>query len=464
MPSPSFTKFWNLAPDVSNPNILNMYVYGEIKTSSNWFWGSDTDVVTSSFIKDLNKYPNVDTINVYINSPGGDVYAAAAIRNQLRTHKATVHTWGDGMIASAAVGILQAADSGCRHMSRAALLMVHDPATRVSGTAKDMEQAAILLNKVKETILSIYLDSTTATKEELADMMDKTTYLTADEAKQFGFIDLVTEDEATMSIENNDTFVFNGVPCIFSNFADPEQLRQKLTEIEPYIKNVNEGGTVMTFEEILNALPAEQQAVITTHITDSISAAVEDKQTLWDREKETMQNDLTAAQTRVVTLENQIKGTAGDDPEEAILNSLSEDARKLVVEARAAAAAAEATLQNERQAAAKAAFKQSMQAYEALPITDEQMDALFTLSTSDSTNFASLSELLTIANNAISAGFVSVGTDKGKPLATDAYTELENKVAEKRAADPTISYNDAMRIVVNENPDLYDRYRDSKIV
>ena len=91
MPEPNFKQFWNLAPDENSPEVLNMYVYGEIMDQQGWF-GDESDVVTSRFLQDLKQYPDVKTINVYINSPGGGVFAAAAIRNQLRQHKAVVHT------------------------------------------------------------------------------------------------------------------------------------------------------------------------------------------------------------------------------------------------------------------------------------------------------------------------------------------------------------------------------------
>ena len=111
-----FKKFWNLAPDNSDSSILNMYVYGQICSASSFF-GSQDDVVASNFVEDLNSFPNIRTINVYINSPGGSVFAAASIINQLRKHPAQVHTWCDGICASAAVGILMAAILFMKRMS-----------------------------------------------------------------------------------------------------------------------------------------------------------------------------------------------------------------------------------------------------------------------------------------------------------------------------------------------------------
>ena len=57
-----FKKFWNLAPDHSDENVLNMYVYGEICSASSFF-GSEDDVVASNFVSDLNQYPGIKTIN-----------------------------------------------------------------------------------------------------------------------------------------------------------------------------------------------------------------------------------------------------------------------------------------------------------------------------------------------------------------------------------------------------------------
>ena len=465
---PKFTPFWNLAPDINKPDVLNMYVYGEIKSSSHWLFGSDTDVVTSSFIKDLNRYPDVNTINVYINSPGGDVFAAAAIKNQLKAHKAQVHTWGDGLIASAAVGLMCAADQGCRHMSKAALLMIHDPMTRVQGNVRDMEKAIEVLNKVKNTIVNIYEEATGLERTKLEEMMAAETYLEASEAKEYGFIDVITEDEAEMTITNDDTFTFNGVSCTFSNFANPKALREKLQHLAN-VTNNHEGGTLMNFEDILASLPADQQSTVRNHIATVITNAVTEKQTTWNTEKTQLTNDLANAQAELLTAQNDLAAAneklqginSTQNPEDAFLDSLPADAKQMVLQARAAQAAAEAKLQEAEEAKNYEAFKNTLSVYDSLPIQEEQYKALYALNKADSKNYEALVGLMEVANEAMAAGFTAKGSDQGVPAVTNAWEAIEQKVTALRAEDNTLSYNEALNRVVKENPELYDRYRNN---
>ena len=115
-------KFWNIASTLGDDKVLNVYIYGDIVTDRNFWFGSPDDVVTREFIKDLNNHPNAKRINVYINSGGGEVFAAVAMAQQLQKHKAEVHTYVEGIAASAATIIAMAGD--VRHMSKSSLYMI----------------------------------------------------------------------------------------------------------------------------------------------------------------------------------------------------------------------------------------------------------------------------------------------------------------------------------------------------
>ncbi len=461
MPEPKFKQFWNLAPDENSPEVLNMYVYGEIMDQQGWF-GDESDVVTSRFLKDLKKYPDVKTINVYINSPGGGVFAAAAIRNQLRQHKAVVHTWGEGLIASAAVGLMGAADPGCRHMSNSALLMIHNPSTRTVGDAAAMLKAAEVLDKVKNTLLNMYVEDTGSDRDMLAKLMDECTYMEASEAQKYGFIDTITEENSELTINDDDTFIYNGVSCAFSNYANPGELKARLTHLA---KLKNEGGNNdMTFEEVLNSLSAENQNLVRNHISEALNnakaQAIQDK-AAWDAEKASLEGELSTVKVELATTNAELdkfKNT-GVDPDEAFLNSLPEEARKAVISARQAEAEAKAQIQSMAEEKAFNAFKNTLSAYDALPIQDEHIQSLYKASKADPEGYKALTELLQVANQAMSAGFTPQG-GTGVPTATTAYDEIEQRVSALRAKDTTLSYNDAFNRVVKEDPDLYNRYRE----
>ena len=173
-------KFWNMSSNLTDDSVLNMYVYGDIVTDSHWFFGSDDDVVTREFIKDLNNHPQAKRINVYINSGGGEVFAAVAIAQQLKKHKAEVHTYVEGIAASAATIIAMAGD--VRHMTVSGLYMIHLPSSSVRGNKHEFEKGIEVLQKVEDIIRLTYKNKTNLSDEELTAMIDHETWLTAEEA------------------------------------------------------------------------------------------------------------------------------------------------------------------------------------------------------------------------------------------------------------------------------------------
>lgn len=457
-----FTKFWNLETDPRNSKVLNMYVYGQIKSSSHWLFGSDTDVVTNTFIKDLRNHPDAETINVYINSPGGEVFAAAAIRNQLRAHKAKVHTFIDGIAASAATVIALAGDE--ISMSRASLMMIHNPLTGVQGNAAELQKAIELLNKVKGTIVSVYKEKSNLSEDEISDLMDKEEWMNADEALEKGFIDKITEDEDTEMImdDANDAFMFKGVSFTFTNFANPEAFKAKLNSMAnlKMTTKMKEDEKPMKFEEIMNSLSEDQRAVVLAHITSAINAAVEAEKVTNTATVTQLQNDITSLKDKLSA-----QNAAQEDPETAILASMPEEAKTIFLAAKAAAATATAALEAQQEQQKFDNFKAGLTCFDSLPLEDTHVKAMYTLSNADATQFEALKSVLTIANNAMAAGFNSLGTDgpATNAVGDGAYASIEAKVKDKMKNDPTMEYSDAFRAVITENPALYEEYRNERI-
>jgi ATP-dependent Clp protease protease subunit len=457
-----FQSFWNLAPDATRPGILNMYVYGRITSSSHWLFGSDTDVVTSRFVKDLRNYPDVKRINVYINSPGGDVFAAAAIKNQLKAHPAEVHSYIDGLGASAAVGLAMGAD--VVHMSRSALIMVHNPSTQVQGEAKDLEKGVEVLQKVKTTIVAIYQEKTGLPEEKLANLMDEESWLTADEALSLGFIDKINEDGDLEIVNGEDNIIVNGVKFDFTNditfkvggFAFCNNIsREKLEDKLLSIKSKQGGMNVMNLEALLNSMSDEQRAEFDKYVASKVTEATNTLQTQWNEEKEDLQG-------QIKNLEAATAPPASDpteNPEDAIFNSLPEEAKAIVLKAKQEAAAAEAKLADAEKVKAFEDFKSKMAVYDALPMQNEHIEALHQLAVADEAKFKQVEDLLKVANAAMANGFKPTGSDEGQSANGSALDELNNKIDALRTEHPTLSYNDAMKQIVASEPALYQRYR-----
>ena len=175
-------KFWNWVKNDGELGIeRTLCINGEISDET-WYG----DEVTPKLFKDeLNA--GEGNITVWINSPGGDVFAAAQIYNMLRDYKGSVTVKIDGLAASAASVIAVAGDTVL--MSPVAMMMIHNPATLAIGEAKDMEKVISMLNEVKESILNAYEDKTGLKRNKLSRMMDEETWFNAKKAVELGFAD-----------------------------------------------------------------------------------------------------------------------------------------------------------------------------------------------------------------------------------------------------------------------------------
>ena len=154
------------------------------------FW-SGGGVSAKKFQEELSAIKSKQ-IDLHINSPGGAVFEGVAIYNLLKQHPANVTTYIDGIAASIASVIALAGNEV--FMAANALFMVHNPSGIVMGSAADMRKTADLLDKVRGTISGVYSKKSGKTDEEISAILDDETWFTADEAKEFGFIDGIADE------------------------------------------------------------------------------------------------------------------------------------------------------------------------------------------------------------------------------------------------------------------------------
>ena len=151
-----------------------------------------------------------ETIEVEINSRGGSVFAGSEIYTALKNHKGQVNVSIVGLAASAASVIAMAGKTV--KMSPTAQFMVHNVSAQGEGDYRDMQHMADILKTANETIASAYILKTGKSKDEILAMMDKETWLTAEKAKEYGFIDEVmfTNDDSKFQLVAN--FMPNIIP------------------------------------------------------------------------------------------------------------------------------------------------------------------------------------------------------------------------------------------------------------
>ena len=193
-------KFWNVKNEDEKAELI---LYGEISSES---WYGD-EITPKQFAEDLKSLNNKD-LTVRLNSPGGDVFAAHAIYNLLKAYKGNVDVVIDGLAASAATIIMCAGRVTAPNNS---LLMIHNPSTGLIGyfEESDLKKVADSLKAVKQTIINVYLSKTSGILSEtkLKHMMDDETYMTAQEAKDFGFVDEVAGVDANIENKNGTIFI-----------------------------------------------------------------------------------------------------------------------------------------------------------------------------------------------------------------------------------------------------------------
>ncbi|MFI3108537.1 Clp protease ClpP, partial [Streptococcus suis] len=150
------------------------------------------DEVTPQVFKNDLHAGNGD-ITLWINSPGGDVFAAAQIYNMLMDYKGDVHVVIDGLAASAASVIAMAGTTVS--MSPVAMMMIHNPWTVAQGEAKDMQKVIEMLGEIKESIINAYELRTGLSRTKLSHLMDSESWFNAKKAVELGFADKILFDK-----------------------------------------------------------------------------------------------------------------------------------------------------------------------------------------------------------------------------------------------------------------------------
>ena len=156
-------------------------VSGPIETNM-----ANTIVAQLLFLESEN--PNAD-ISLYINSPGGEVYAGLAIMNTMQYIKPNVTTIGMGVVASMASVLLAAGEKGKRFLLPDATVMIHQPSAGTQGMITDMEISVREGQRLKKLITQKMSEFTGRKEKEVFDAMERDNWMDAEAAKKFGLVD-----------------------------------------------------------------------------------------------------------------------------------------------------------------------------------------------------------------------------------------------------------------------------------
>ena len=154
----------------------------------------DQGFIDSDVVEALAELGRTADVTVRINSGGGYISHGIAIYNALASHKGKVTVIVDGIAASSASVIAMAGDE--RIMRSGALMMIHNPSSIAYGTAADLAKTIKALDAYRDSIASIYAETTGADAATLIADMDAETWLSADDAIKRGFATAANDDEA----------------------------------------------------------------------------------------------------------------------------------------------------------------------------------------------------------------------------------------------------------------------------
>jgi ATP-dependent Clp endopeptidase proteolytic subunit ClpP len=181
-------------------------------------WGITAD----KLVRDI-KAIDASRINVRLNTPGGEVFDGTAIHNALKSHPARVIVHIDGLAASAGSFIALAGDE--IRMASNAYVMVHEAAGGVFGRSSEMRTYAEMLDKINGNLARMYADRSGKPDADWRDMMAAETWFTADEAKEAGLVDTVTDGDKPSSAAAATT---KAVAYVRDFDRVPEALRARL--------------------------------------------------------------------------------------------------------------------------------------------------------------------------------------------------------------------------------------------
>ena len=236
-------KFWNWLKN-EQEGTRTLFLNGEISDET---WYGD-EVTPKLFKQELTS--GEGDITVWINSPGGDVFAAAQIYNMLMDYKGNVTVKIDGLAASAASVIAMAGTTV--QMSLVAMMMIHNPATIAIGDSSEMRKAIEMLDEVKESIMNAYEIKTGLSRSRISHLMNAESWFNAKKAVELGFADEILfakgneEEEEPEEEDDEEEKELKMEAVMFSRTAVTNSLLSKLipkpekkTPIEQLEKRLN---------------------------------------------------------------------------------------------------------------------------------------------------------------------------------------------------------------------------------
>ena len=254
----------------------DFYVYGDIVDEKMPdFWTgeiSSTEIDTNDMKNELDELQNkgIKDFNIYINSPGGSVFASSTIVSLLKRFKqntgAKIHGYIDGLCASAATYLLMVADE--INVYQNSILMIHKPLTFSFGNANDLQKDIDTLNTIEnDMMIPMYMNKCKVDEKELKNLINNETWFSGNEKDEMfigNFFDINYLDEAKQvsACINKKLFKnYKHIPKELANVQEEKEVpkQQEVVEENPK-QNAEEVQEIdySSFEQIISSLKKEE--------------------------------------------------------------------------------------------------------------------------------------------------------------------------------------------------------------
>ena len=217
----SFFEFKNVTSTEAD-----LFIYGEIvqEKSVDWCTGeevSDTEVGLMDFKKELDSLGNIQKLNLYINSPGGDVFTASTMISMLERQKdkgTEINAYVDGLSASAASFLMFVADN--IYLYKNSIVMVHKPMSYAVGNANDMQKTIDALNKIEDSVMiPMYLSKAKCDEAKIKELIDAETWLSSTEMQEYFNVTVLNEEKVAVASISSKLFAkYKNIPDFIKNY------------------------------------------------------------------------------------------------------------------------------------------------------------------------------------------------------------------------------------------------------
>ncbi len=249
-------------------------------------------ITAKTFSEDLKDLGDFSEIIVNINSPGGDVFEGLAIFNILRGLNKKVIVNINGIAASIASVIALAGDE--INIADNGFFFVHQVSGGAFGTADDIEKTAEDIRKIQDQIVNIYINKTGLSKEKITQLMEDESLLTAEEAKELGFVDNITEGLKVAASVSKD-MKLNDIHKSFKNNVMNDDLKKAFDDLKSWIT------------DLTNKKPEDTDEKLTEEFTEKITALETDFQAKLDETSKSQDETLTEKDTIIAEKDENIK-------------------------------------------------------------------------------------------------------------------------------------------------------------